>query len=45
VYSVLAAAILGLHLLFILWIVFGGAFTRRRPLLRWLHLGSLVLIG
>ena len=41
-YSVLAAAILGLHPLFILWIVFGGAFTRRRPLLRWLHLGSLV---
>src|SRR3989449_4592586 len=42
VYSALAAAILGLHLLFILWIVFGGVFTRRRPLLRWLHLGSLV---
>src|SRR5438876_10482650 len=42
VYSALAAAILGLHLLFILWIVFGAALTRRRPLLRWLHLGSLV---
>ena len=42
VYSALAAAILGLHLLFILWIVFGAAVTRRRPLLRWLHLGSLV---
>src|SRR5438477_7983352 len=34
VYSALAAAILGLHLLFILWIVFGAALTRRRPLLR-----------
>src|SRR3989440_10680424 len=42
VYSALAAAILGLHLLFILWIVFGAAVTRRRPVLRWLHLGSLV---
>src|SRR5438445_13793935 len=42
VYSALAAAILGLHLLFILWIVFGAALTRRRPLLRWLHLGSVV---
>src|SRR5438552_18281299 len=42
VYSALAAAILGLHLLFILGIVFGAAVTRRRPLLRWLHLGSLV---
>ena len=41
-YSALAAAILGLHLLFILWIVFGAALTRRRPLLRWLHLGSVV---
>ena len=41
-YSALAAAILGLHLLFILWIVFGAAVTRRRPVLRWLHLGSLV---
>jgi hypothetical protein len=42
VYSALAAAILGLHLLFILWIVFGATVTRRRPLLRWLHLTSLV---
>ena len=41
-YSALAVAILGLHLLFILWIVFGATFTRRRPRLRWLHLGSLV---
>jgi hypothetical protein len=42
VYPVLAAAILALHLLFILWILFGATITRRRPLLRGLHLGSLV---
>lgn len=41
-YSTLAAAILALHLLFILWVMFGVAVTRRRPVLRWLHLGSLV---
>jgi hypothetical protein len=41
VYSALAAVILGLHLLFILWIVFGAVVTRRRPLLRRLHLTSL----
>ncbi len=41
-YSALAAAILGLHLLFILWIIFGATVTWRRPLLRWLHLTSLV---
>jgi hypothetical protein len=31
-----------LHLLFILWVVFGVAVTRRRPVLCWLHLGCLV---
>ncbi len=36
-----AAAILALHLLFIVWIVFGVAVARRRPGLRWLHLGCL----
>ena len=41
-YSALAAAILALHLLFILWVVFGVTVTRRRPVLRWLHLGCLV---
>lgn len=40
-YSLLAALVLALHLLFILWVVFGALLTRRRPLLRWLHLGSL----
>jgi hypothetical protein len=42
VYPGLAAAILALHLLFILWVVFGASFTRRRPVLRWLHLDSLI---
>jgi len=42
VYSALADAILLLHLLFILWIIFGAAFTRGRPLLRWAHLASVV---
>jgi hypothetical protein len=41
VYSALAAAILTLHLLFILWVVFGVVVTRCRPVLRWLHLGCL----
>jgi hypothetical protein len=42
VYSALAAAILALHLLFILWVVFGATVTRRRPVLRCLHLGSMI---
>jgi uncharacterized protein DUF2784 len=42
VYSVLADVVLTLHLLFILWIIFGASVTRRRAVLRWLHLGSLV---
>jgi hypothetical protein len=42
VYSVLAGVVLTLHLLFILWIAFGAIVTRRRVVLRWLHLGSLV---
>src|SRR5216684_5698555 len=42
IYILLAALVLALHLLFIAWVVFGALLTRRRPLLRWLHLGSLV---
>ena len=41
-YSALAAAVLFLHALFILWVVFGALLTRSRPLLRWLHIASLV---
>ncbi|MGH9546295.1 MAG: DUF2784 domain-containing protein [Terriglobales bacterium] len=41
-YSILAGVVLTLHLLLILWIIFGATVTRRRPVLRSLHLGSLV---
>jgi prolipoprotein diacylglyceryltransferase len=41
-YYVLACGVMALHALFIAWVVFGAAFTRRRPLLRWLHIASLV---
>ena len=41
-YSALATAVLFLHALFILWVVFGAWLTRSRPVLRWLHIGSLV---
>jgi hypothetical protein len=41
-YSVLAISVLFLHALFILWVVFGALLTRSRPILRWLHVGSLV---
>src|SRR6266436_6690986 len=41
-YSALAISILFLHALFILWVVFGGLLTRSRPVLRWLHIGSLL---
>src|SRR6266568_6885247 len=41
-YSALATAVLFLHGLFILWVVFGALLTRSRPILRWLHIGSLV---
>jgi hypothetical protein len=42
-YSVLAVAVLFLHTLFILWVVVGALVTRSRPILRWLHIASLVL--
>ena len=41
-YSVLAISVLLLHALFILWVVFGALLTRARPILRWLHMASLV---
>ncbi len=42
VYSALAVCALVLHALFILWVVFGALMTRSRPILRWLHIASLV---
>jgi hypothetical protein len=41
-YSALAIFVLSLHALFIVWVVFGALLTRSRPVLRWLHVGSLV---
>jgi len=41
-YSALATAVLFLHALFIFWVVFGAWLTRSRPLLRWLHIASLL---
>lgn len=41
-YSPLAVFVLLLHALFILWVVFGAFVTRSRPVLRWLHIASLV---
>src|SRR5262244_3259675 len=42
IYRVLAVATLLLHGLFILWVIFGALLTRSRPLLRWLHIASLI---
>ncbi len=41
-YSSLAIFVLLLHALFILWVVFGALLARSRPVLRWLHIASLV---
>jgi hypothetical protein len=41
-YSALAISVLFLHALYILWVVFGALLTRSRPMLRWLHIASLV---
>lgn len=41
-YSAFAICVLLLHALFILWVVFGALVTRSRPVLRWLHIASLI---
>ena len=41
-YSGLAVSVLVLHALFILWVVFGAFLVWSRPVLRWLHIVSLV---
>ena len=41
-YSAPAISVLFLHALYILWVVFGALLTRSRPMLRWLHIASLV---
>jgi len=40
-YSALAVAALVLYALFISWVVCGAFVTRSRPILQWLHIGSL----
>lgn len=42
VYDALVVLILAVHLLWILWVIFGGLFTRGRPGLTAFHLASLV---
>ncbi len=42
IYSTLATAVLLVHALFIVWVVFGALLTRSRPVLRWLHIVSLI---
>ena len=41
-YSALAVIVLVTHIVFILWVIFGAVFTRRRPILRFLHIASLL---
>ncbi|MGB8063750.1 MAG: DUF2784 domain-containing protein [Candidatus Sulfotelmatobacter sp.] len=41
-YSSLATAVLFLHALFIVWVIFGALLARSRPVLRWLHIASLI---
>ena len=42
VYAALASCVLVVHALFILWIVFGAFLARSRPILRGLHIASLI---
>jgi hypothetical protein len=41
VYHFLAVAVLILHLLWILWVIFGAVFTRQRAALRNFHIAAL----
>ncbi len=38
----LAAVVLAIHLVFILWVILGWLLTRRRPLWRWLHVACVI---
>ena len=42
IYSALAVFVLFLHTLFIVWVMFGALLTRSRPILRYLHIASLL---
>jgi hypothetical protein len=41
-YLALSEIVLGVHLLFILWVALGALVTWNRPFLRWVHIVSLV---
>jgi len=41
-YYALACVVMGVHALFIVWVLFGSLLTRRRRLLGWLHMASLI---
>ena len=41
-YRILAFAALALHLAWMAWVVLGWLVTRNRPVLRWLHVASLL---
>jgi uncharacterized membrane protein len=41
-YATLAIGILALHLLWIVWVIFGAMLTRHRPVLRFFHMASLI---
>jgi uncharacterized protein DUF2784 len=41
-YSVLAIGVLGVHLAWIAWVIFGWFLCRERRVLRWFHFASLI---
>ena len=41
-WGLLATLILAVHLTWIVWVIFGWLVARNRPVLRWLHFGSLI---
>ncbi len=42
VYQLWAVTVLTVHLGWIVWVIFGWVVTRNRPILRWLHILSLI---
>ena len=41
-WGALASVVLAVHLTWIVWVIFGWLVARNRPVLRWLHFGSLI---
>jgi hypothetical protein len=40
-YTVLASAVIAVHAMFVVWVIFGAILTHGRPLLRALHIASI----